>query len=174
MWFCWHSDVYLLVPAWVCNVSAGTDPPKCSVSLSHFHFPPPPKCFHSLCVDYFSLGKGTCRSCNLSRRIHIWKNWAIFSYGPIWSPAAPVRCVHCSALVLVAGLVVWMSAEKGLLGGCGGAVSQPGGALCPCVVWWSGGGVLDCQPKLVFAGKRCQLTCFVYLWFPPYIVCSSI
>lgn len=134
MRFCLAFWCVFISPPWVCNVSAGTEPPKCSVSLSHthflwskvtimldFHFPP--KCFQSLCVDYFSLGKVTCRACNLSRCIHIWKSWARFSYSPIWSPAAPVRCVHCSALVLVAELVVRMSAEEGGVGGTVGGQS---------------------------------------------------
>lgn len=177
MCFFWHSVVYLLVPAWVCNVSAGTDPPKCSVSLSHtdflwtkltimlhFHFHPNVFKVYVLIICLWEKWHAELVICLI---VSTWKSWAIFSYSPIWSPSAPVRCVHCLALVLVARTGCQdVSREVGVGGWGWGAVSQPGGASCLCVVWCSGGGVLYCQPKLVFAEKRCQLTCFVYLWFP--------
>lgn len=116
----------------------------------------PPKCF-----DYFSSGKVTGRAFILSRRIQIWNSGAIFCYSPIWSPAAPVSRLHCSALLLVARTSCQDDSGEG--GGRGGG-SQPGGASWPQVAWWSGGGILYCQPKLVFANQRRQLTCFVYLF----------
>lgn len=143
---------------------------SCFISVPPHPHPTPPNVFKVLCVDYFSLGKVPCRACNLSCCIHIWKGCAIFSYSPIWSPAAPVRCV-CTGLhwCWEPELVVRMSAEKGVLVGAG---SQAGGASCPCVVWWLGGGVLFWQPTLVFAEKRCRLTCFVHLRFPPFRSCD--
>lgn len=143
VFFCILLCIYL-VPAWVCNVSAGTDPPKCSLSLpsnkidSHASFSFSPNCFQSWCVDYFSLGKVSCGACSLSYDIHIWNSWATFSLRPVCQLCAPE-------------LVVRESAENGC---------QPARW---CLVWWSGGGVLNHQPRLVFAAQRCQLFCLLVI-----------
>lgn len=110
-----------LVPAWVCNVSAGTDPPKCSLSLSHtdflrtkltimLHFHSRPTVFK---VDVLIISPW--EKCRVELVICLMIS--IYETAELHSPLVPVCqvCVHQN----------WWSGSQRRTG-----VSQPGGALC--------------------------------------------
>lgn len=147
MWFfCTLLCIYL-VPAWVCNVSAGTDPPKCSLSLSHtdflrtkltimLHFHFRPTVFK---VDVLIISPW--EKCHVELVICLMIS--IYETTELHSPLVPsVRCVHQN----------WWSGSQRRMG-----VSQPGGALCDGFIY------LLCTDVLVIEQSES-----VYIFhFPP-------
>lgn len=147
-----------LISAWVCNVSAGTDPPKCSLSLSHtdvlrtkltimLHFHFRPTVFK---VDVLIISPW--EKCHVELVICLMIS--IYETAELHSPLVPsVRCVHQN----------WWSGSQRRMG-----VSQAGGASCDGRV-----GVFY-TISLDWRLQRRGVSCFVYLWLPPNIVCMFL